>query len=111
MSDSSEQRQTPPCPEVPLPTRIEVLLLSTERPLAEARLAGLLGLDESSAANAIRKAIDELNADYEKTGRGFRAQRVAGGWQLLTLPALGELVSRLHQDRRESRQPSRAWSP
>ncbi|MHC4210645.1 MAG: SMC-Scp complex subunit ScpB, partial [Planctomycetota bacterium] len=28
---------------------------------------------------------------------------VAGGWQLLTLPALGPLVSRLHRDRRESR--------
>ena len=51
----------------------------------------------------MRSAIEQLNAQYEQTGRAFRAQRVAGGWQVLTLPSLGPLVSRLHRDRRESR--------
>jgi segregation and condensation protein B len=92
-----------PCPEVALPMRVEALLLSTDRPLPEERLAGLLGVGTKEGAASVCAAIEQLNDEYEQTGRAFQAQRVAGGWQLLTLPALGPLVSRLHRDRRESR--------
>ena len=92
-----------PCPEVALPMRVEALLLSTDRPLTEERLAGLLGMGTREGAASVCAAIEQLNDEYEQTGRAFRAQRVAGGWQILTLPALGPLVSRLHRDRRESR--------
>ncbi|MHC4421489.1 MAG: SMC-Scp complex subunit ScpB [Planctomycetota bacterium] len=100
---SREEREPAPCPDVALTARVEALLLSTDRPLAEERLAELLGLGAKGAAASVRDAIEQLNHEYEQTGRAFRAQRVAGGWQLLTLPALGPLVSRLHRDRRESR--------
>ena len=92
-----------PCPEVALPMRVEALLLSTDRPLTEERLAGLLGVGTKEGAASVCAAIEQLNDEYEQTGRAFQAQRVAGGWQILTLPALGPLVSRLHRDRRESR--------
>jgi len=83
--------------------RVEALLLSTDRPLPEERLAGLLGVGTKEGAASVCAAIEQLNDEYERTGRAFQAQRVAGGWQILTLPALGPLVSRLHRDRRESR--------
>jgi segregation and condensation protein B len=44
-----------------------------------------------------------LNGHYEQTGRSFRAERVAGGWQLLTLQAFAPLLSRLHTDRQSTR--------
>jgi segregation and condensation protein B len=88
---------------VALPMRVEALLLSTDRPLTEERLAGLLGMGTKEGTASVCAAIEQLNEEYEQTGRAFRAQRVAGGWQVLTLPALGPLVSRLHRDRRESR--------
>ena len=91
----------PVCTDQPLHARIEALLLSTERPLAEARLGELLGM--TGAGPAIREAIDELNTQYEKTGRAFRAQRLAGGWQILTLATFGPLLERLHAQRHESR--------
>jgi len=93
------------CPELPLPARIEALLLSGTRPLAERRLAELLGLADGDATESVRTAIETLNRDYESSHRAFRAQRVAGGWQLFTLPPFAPLVSRLlreHQDARLS---------
>jgi len=41
--------------------------------------------------------IDGLNATYEETGRTFRVQRVAQGFQLYTMPAYAEFVRRLYQ--------------
>src|SRR5205823_12679331 len=38
-----------------------------------------------------------LNRQYEDTGRSFRVEQVAGGYQLLTLPQYGELLKKLHQ--------------
>jgi segregation and condensation protein B len=101
--ESRDEPESVPCPEMALTARVEALLLSTDRPLAEERLADLLGLRAKGPTASVRAALDQLNREYEQTGRAFRAQRVAGGWQLLTLPALGPLISRLHQDRRESR--------
>lgn len=91
------------CGEQPLSTRIEALMMAGSRPLTEARLGELLGIDGKGVNETIRKAIETLNDGYEKTGRAFRAQRVAGGWQLFTLPPFAPLVTRLQRDHRESR--------
>ncbi len=91
------------CAEQPLPTRIEALLMAGSRPVTEARIGELLGIDGMGVNETIRTAIEELNGLYEKSGRAFRAQRVAGGWQLFTLPAFAPLVSRLQRDRQDAR--------
>jgi segregation and condensation protein B len=102
MTKGKADREPEVCPELPLAARIEALLLSGNRPLPERRLAELLGLDDS---DAVKTAIEGLNRDYESSDRAFRAQRVAGGWQLFTLPPFAPLVGRLlreHQDARLS---------
>jgi len=73
---------------------MESLLFSTHHPLTTGRLADLLDLESTKP---IRKAIRALNAQYEETGRCFRVEQVAGGFQLLTLPEFGDHVKRLHQ--------------
>ncbi len=91
------------CTDQPLPVRIEALLMAGSRPVTETRLAELLGIDGKAVADTVRAAIEALNGSYEKSGRSFRAQRVAGGWQLFTLPAFAPLVSRLQKDNRDAR--------
>jgi segregation and condensation protein B len=73
---------------------LEALLLSTHSPLTAGRLGELLDLPSTKP---IRKAIKELNTQYESTGRSFRIDQVAGGYQILTLPDYGEQLKRLHQ--------------
>ncbi len=72
---------------------LEALLLSTHHPLTAGRLAEILDLPATKPA---RKAINDLNAQYEATGRSFRIEQVAGGYQILTLPEFGESLKKLH---------------
>jgi segregation and condensation protein B len=73
---------------------LEALLFSTHHPLTAGRLAELIELESTKP---IRKAIKDLNAQYAETGRSFRIEQVAGGYQLLTLPQFGDALKRLHQ--------------
>lgn len=73
---------------------MEALLFSTHHPLTAGRLAELLGLESTKP---IRKAIKSLNEIYESSGRSFRVEQVAGGFQLLTQPEHGDLLKKLHQ--------------
>jgi segregation and condensation protein B len=92
-----------PCADIPVSLRIEALLLSTDRPLTEARLAGLLGISGTGSTSAVKDALASLNEQYEQTGRSFRAERLAGGWQLLTTQTFAPLLARLHTDRQQTR--------
>ncbi len=73
---------------------LEALLLSTHHPLTAGKLAEMLDIN---ATKPIRASIKHLNEQYESTGRSFRVEQVAGGYQLLTLPEFGETLKRFHQ--------------
>jgi segregation and condensation protein B len=72
---------------------LEALLFSTHHPLTAGRLAELI---EVESTKPIRQAIRDLNQQYEETGRSFRIEQVAGGYQMLTLPAFAGVIKR-HQ--------------
>jgi len=76
------------------PGLLEALLLATHHPLTAGRLAELMDLP---ATRPVRGAIKELNAQYESSGRSFRIEQVAGGYQILTLPQFGDALKKLHQ--------------
>ncbi|MFM1830408.1 MAG: segregation and condensation protein [Planctomycetota bacterium] len=97
-----------PCADLPLTARVEAVLLTNDRPVPEPRLVEMLGLkaggkQRDSAAAQVREAVDRLNADYQAQGRAFRVQRLAGGWQLLTLPEFGPLLARVRGLRAQGR--------
>ena len=73
---------------------LEAMLMSTHHPLTAGRLAEMLDLDSTKP---LRKAIKELNTQYQSSGRSFRIEQVAGGFQILTLPDFGEYLKKLHQ--------------
>lgn len=73
---------------------LEALLFSTRHPLTSARLAELIDIP---SAKALRHAIAALNELYESTGRSFRIEQVAGGYQMLTMPSFGPLLNKMHQ--------------
>jgi segregation and condensation protein B len=73
---------------------LEALLLATHHPLTPARLAELMDL---SSVKPIRKGIAALNQQYIDTGRSFRIEQVAGGYQILTLAQFGPALAALYQ--------------
>jgi len=73
---------------------LEALILSTHHPLTAARLAELLGV---KSVKPVRRAVAALNEQYADSGRAFRIEQVAGGYQILTLPQYGSALKLLHQ--------------
>ncbi len=83
-----------------LALRVEAALLTTDRPMTTGKLSDLLG---GFGPKAIQDAADKLNEVYEKSGRSFRIEKVAGGLQVLTLPQYADVLSELHKSRAQTR--------
>jgi segregation and condensation protein B len=132
MDDTSTAGGSPPEPAT-LGAAIEAILLTVDRPVPWPRLAEALGLiappadagsDERPAAGQIEakprrrgrarqggedpaqqvaSAVENLNRQYEATGRSFRIESVAGGYRVMTLPALAPVLAAFHKTRSSSR--------
>lgn len=95
-----------PCGDRPVAQRIEALLMAADRPLSDGKIADLLGLEASggeSPARAVREAIEQLNRDYSSSGRVIRVESLAGGRQVLTLPAFAPVVAALRGQKQQTR--------
>jgi segregation and condensation protein B len=83
-----------------LALQVEAALLTTDRPVPAAKLAEALG---GAGAKDVNAAVAALNALYEQTGRSFRVEPLAGGWQILTLPRFAPVLAALHKTRAQTR--------
>ncbi len=83
---------------LPLACRVEVILITSDKPLSAGRIADLLGLETGPAAlREIDEVIASLNDQYAASGRAFRIERVAGGYRMMTLPAYGAVMRRARE--------------
>jgi len=76
-----------------------VLFLARE-PLSSRKLSQFANLADATQA---RTRIRRLNELYDQTGRAFRVEEVAGGYQLLTRPRFATWLRRLEHVPRELR--------
>lgn len=72
--------------------RLEAILLLSREPLPSRRLAGLAGLADATEA---RTLIRRINDRYDRQGRAFRIEEVAGGFLLLSRPQFAPWLRRL----------------
>jgi len=79
---------------------VEAVLMTVDRPIPTAKIAETLGLESAKPVSA---AIEQLNQVYQETGRSFRIEKVANGYQILTLPAYKESLSQLHRTRSDNK--------
>jgi segregation and condensation protein B len=71
---------------------LEAVLLLAHEPLPSRKLSQYANLADGTAALTL---IRQLNRLYDAEGRAFRVEQLAGGFQLLTRPALADWVRRL----------------
>ena len=64
---------------------LEAVLMVAEEPVTPGLLAQLLEVP----AQTVEAMCDELDADCVTAGRGFRVQRVAGGYRIVSAPEAG----------------------
>ena len=79
---------------------VEAVLFASDTPLPPAKIASILGV---GTAREVRKHIEALNARYAEQRSAFRIEEIAGGYQMLTLPAFNTWVRRLKQNRQDSK--------
>ena len=72
---------------------IEALMIATTEPLPLRSIAEIVNVPESS----VRAFIEELNNEYEMTGRAFEIKEIAGGFQIYTRPKFAQWVGALHK--------------
>lgn len=80
---------------------IEALLFASERPLTLERIKDVL---DNLETTEIRKILEELREEYEKSNRGIRIIEIAGGFQMITSPLLAPFLKKLYKERRVERQ-------
>ncbi len=85
--------------------QIEAVLFLAREPLNTRRLAQLANLADGTEA---RTLIGQLNRHYDQGQTAFRAEEVAGGFQLLSRPKYGAWLRKLHQTPVETRLSSPA---
>ena len=81
-------------------TVIETLLFASDRPLMLEQIRDVL---DNLPTDEIRKNIEELRDEYEKTNRGMRIVEIAGGFQMITAPVFASFLRKLYKGRRAER--------
>ena len=74
--------------------RVEAVLIVADGPLTPRRIAQHAMLPDAADA---KRAIDWLNAAYDRDGTAFRIERIAAGYRMLTRPELAPWLDRLHR--------------
>jgi segregation and condensation protein B len=80
--------------------RLEAVLFIAREPLNTRKLAQFAGLADGTEA---RTLIRRLNRWYDESGSAFRAEELAGGFQLLSRPKFGPWLRRLYSSPAEVR--------
>ena len=79
---------------------IEALLFASDKPLPIEQIRNVL---DNLEGTEIRKAIEELKAEYERANRGMRINEVAGGFQMATAANFAPFLKKLYKERRTER--------
>ena len=77
--------------------RLEAVLFMAKEPLNSRKLAQLADLKNGIEARGL---IRRLNQHYQRMGRAFRIEQIAGGYQMLTRPQFAGWLRRLHDQAR-----------
>lgn len=101
MDETQDKSTSAPVMDDPqFAARVEAVLMTVDRPINGGKIAEALDLDSVKPVTA---AIESLNEQYEQTGRSFRIEKVANGYQILTLPAYKDALSKLHRTRADNK--------
>lgn len=91
-----------------IPAAVEAMILTSDRPLGATKIAQALGLmAQGDGAKTVKDAVEALNLAYEREGRSFRIELVAGGYRVMTLAEFAPAIHAL-RGARESARLSRA---
>ncbi|MHC4131837.1 MAG: SMC-Scp complex subunit ScpB [Planctomycetota bacterium] len=85
--------------ELNLESVIEAVLFASDEPLSAARLANIV----DTTTQHVRQAVDFLNDKYKTNQNAFQIEKIAGGFQMLTLSPYNHWLKKLLRVRSETK--------
>lgn len=79
---------------------VEALIFASDSPLKPSALASYV---EALNGQRVEEVIGALNEDYAMSGRAFRIEMVAGGYQMTTLPEYSTWIKKMFAGRTSTR--------
>ena len=79
---------------------IEAILFATDEPMTKGRLTKVA---EMASAKQVTEAVKNLNTKYKQNNSAFRIERVAGGYQMLTLTIYNSWLRKMLKVRTDSK--------
>jgi len=108
-SEAAEEAPEPPASRLPADEAeqravVEAILFASPEPMRPARIAKNLSADSAT----VRRLIQDLADEYERTGRAFQIVAVAGGFQMLTREEFAPYMGEFERERSSARISSAA---
>jgi len=85
--------------ELTVESVIEAVLFASDEPLTDGRLAGIV----ETETKQVRQHIKNLNEKYRANNNAFRVERIAGGYQMLTLSPYNHWLKKLLRVRSDNK--------
>ena len=80
---------------------IEAILFASDEPLSADRLVNIA--EFNGGVKQVKKCIETLNQQYQQSGRAFRIEEIAGGYQMMTLPEYNNWLKNLLRQRADNK--------
>lgn len=77
--------------EVTVESVVESVLFASDEPLSSVRLSGIVETDSKQ----VKICIDNLNEKYKTNSNAFRIEKIAGGFQMMTLSPFNHWLKKL----------------
>ena len=88
-------------PEITTESVIEAILFASDEPLSAERLVKIA--EFNGGIKQVKKCIETLNEQYQQSGRAFRIEEIAGGYQMMTLPEYNNWLKNLLRQRADNK--------
>ncbi len=79
---------------------VEAILFAADEPMTPSRLVGVV---EAGSIKQVRRSVKNLNKKYARTNCAFRIEEIAGGFQMMTLPAYNPWLRKLLRVRTDNK--------
>lgn len=83
-----------------LETVVEAVLFASDEPVKALKLTDIA---EAGTVKQVRQCVRDLNRKYRQGGFAFRIEKIAGGYQMMTLPVFDSWISKLLKVRSDSK--------
>jgi segregation and condensation protein B len=85
--------------ELNIESVVEAVLFASDEPLSTTRLANIV----DTTTQQIRDAVEQLNEKYKANKNAFQIEKIAGGFQMLTLSPYNHWLKKLLRVRSETK--------